>query len=375
MTDQAEQNLKVTDKDAEKTVQKTPEAAKEGGVIAAQPNQEIHGKAFELSHKNDKTLSEPDMIAIEEGETIAQYKARVAQIQANRFGFFDSEAEAKEQNPILLAQAETDKKPISDAPIQLQELPGDLVNGIWNAAVGTAEAINRHFSTVHIPQGATMDYLSGVIQNPERYEEYFQKNALNTSACDAAYKAFRLDRFDVDKNLVAGLVWNEQLHRKPTDGAQDIAVWAGIKLDGDKSIGPGQIQIRNIEALVEKYPGLRELGEPKKAALDPAKAPFFVAAYLANEAEKIDNYNKEHSSYAGFRNIPINTETLAYRYNSDVYSDHGVYRSLEPWEKIAIKADLLTGVAKQEWPIAGVAENSHHVRKVLEAIKEVERNR
>jgi len=91
VTDQAQQNLKVTDQGAEKTVQKTPEAAKEGGVIAAQPNQEIHGKAFEQSHKNDKTLSEPDLIAMEEGETVAEYKARVAQIQANRFGFFDSE--------------------------------------------------------------------------------------------------------------------------------------------------------------------------------------------------------------------------------------------------------------------------------------------
>lgn len=375
MTDQAQQNLKVTDQNPEKSVQKTPEAAKEGGVIAAQPNQEIHGKAFEQSHKNDKTLSEPDMIAMEEGETVAQYKARVAQIQANRFGFFDSSAEAKEENPILLAQAGADKKPSSDAPIQLQEFPGDLVNGIWNVAVGTAEVINRHFSTVHIPAGATMDYFSGVIKNPEKYEEYFQKNALNTSACEAAYKAFRLDRFDVDRNLVAGLVWNEQLHRKATDGAQDVAVWVGIELDGYKSIGPGQIQIRHIEALAEKYPGLRELGDPKKAALDPAKAPFFVAAYLANEAEKIENYNKEHSTYAGFRNIPINTKTLAYRYNADVYSDHGAYRSLEPWEKIALKADLLTGVVKQEWPIAGVTESSHHVRKVLEAIKEVERNR
>jgi len=87
MADQEQQNLKVTDQGAEKCVQKTPEAAKEGGVITAQPNQEIHGKAFEESHKNDKTLSEPDMIAMNDGETVAEYKARVVQIQANRFGF------------------------------------------------------------------------------------------------------------------------------------------------------------------------------------------------------------------------------------------------------------------------------------------------
>jgi rRNA maturation endonuclease Nob1 len=52
---------------AEKTsIAKTNEAAKEGGVIVGQPNQEVHGKAFEQAHQNDKTLSEPDMIAMKE---------------------------------------------------------------------------------------------------------------------------------------------------------------------------------------------------------------------------------------------------------------------------------------------------------------------
>lgn len=93
MSEQVQQKLKLTDQGAEKTVQKTPEAAKEGGVIAGLPNQEVHGKAFEQAHKSDKTLSEPDMIAMNDGETVAQYNARVAQIQANRFGFYDSAQE------------------------------------------------------------------------------------------------------------------------------------------------------------------------------------------------------------------------------------------------------------------------------------------
>jgi hypothetical protein len=95
MSEQVQQNLKVTDQGAEKTVQKTPEAIKDGGVIVAQPNQEVHGQAFEQAHRNDKTLSEPDMIAMNDGETVAEYKARVAQVQANRFGFFDSEDEKR----------------------------------------------------------------------------------------------------------------------------------------------------------------------------------------------------------------------------------------------------------------------------------------
>jgi hypothetical protein len=70
-------------------------AIKDGGVIAEQADQNVHGKAFEQTHKGDKTLSEPDMIAMNDGETVSQYKARVAQIQANRFGFFDSQEENK----------------------------------------------------------------------------------------------------------------------------------------------------------------------------------------------------------------------------------------------------------------------------------------
>jgi len=93
MSEPVQQKLEVSDQGAEKTIQKTPEAVKDGGVIAAQPNQEVHGRAFEKAHQNDNTLSEPDMIAMNDGETVAQYKARVAQIQANRFGFFDSEKE------------------------------------------------------------------------------------------------------------------------------------------------------------------------------------------------------------------------------------------------------------------------------------------
>lgn len=86
---------KTADQAEQKSITKTAEVVKEGGVIAGQPNQEVHGKAFEQAHQNDRTLSEPDMIALKEGETVAEYNERVAQIQANRFGFYDSEEEKK----------------------------------------------------------------------------------------------------------------------------------------------------------------------------------------------------------------------------------------------------------------------------------------
>lgn len=87
---------KTIDQAEQKSVEKTPEKAAVSGVIGGQANQEVHGEAHAASHANDKTLSEPDMIAMEENETVAAYKARVAQIQANRFGFFDSAEEKKD---------------------------------------------------------------------------------------------------------------------------------------------------------------------------------------------------------------------------------------------------------------------------------------
>ncbi|MBA3991986.1 MAG: hypothetical protein C0469_00570 [Cyanobacteria bacterium DS2.3.42] len=86
---------KADDKAQEENTGKTPEAAAVSGVIGGQPNQEIHMQASVVSHANDTTLSEPDMIAMKEHETPEEYKARIAQIQENRFGFFDSETEAK----------------------------------------------------------------------------------------------------------------------------------------------------------------------------------------------------------------------------------------------------------------------------------------
>ncbi len=96
---------KPADQAEQKAIQKTPEAAAVSGVVAAQPNQDVFGEAKTAAHANDKTLSEPDMIAINDGETVAEYKARVAQIQANRFGFFDSANEkydSAEQSGVLI---------------------------------------------------------------------------------------------------------------------------------------------------------------------------------------------------------------------------------------------------------------------------------
>ncbi|MCC7532119.1 MAG: hypothetical protein IT342_26685 [Candidatus Melainabacteria bacterium] len=111
-------------------IQRTPEAAAISGVIGGQTNQEVHGQASAVAHANDRTLSEPDLIAMEEGETLQAYKARVAQIQANRFGFNDSQDETNEQDA-----AKVSEKPAKQAVEPMPSLSPILSEGPYNSTV------------------------------------------------------------------------------------------------------------------------------------------------------------------------------------------------------------------------------------------------
>ncbi|MCC7527156.1 MAG: hypothetical protein IT342_01465 [Candidatus Melainabacteria bacterium] len=105
-------------------MQMTPEVAAVSAVVAAKPNQDVFGEAKTVAHANDKTLSEPDMIAMNENETIAESEARVAQIQANRFGFFDSEADAGGSKVFEKSAKQAIEPPPTLSPL-LNEAPFD----------------------------------------------------------------------------------------------------------------------------------------------------------------------------------------------------------------------------------------------------------
>lgn len=53
MADKTPENLKVTDQGTEKCAQKSAEPARDS-VISGESSQHVHGKAFELLHKDDK---------------------------------------------------------------------------------------------------------------------------------------------------------------------------------------------------------------------------------------------------------------------------------------------------------------------------------
>lgn len=86
MTDETQQQFKVTDQSAEQKTLKTPETVKQDGVISEQINQLAHETAHAIAHANDMRPSDPSLIAAKDGETLEEYKARVAAIQSNAFG-------------------------------------------------------------------------------------------------------------------------------------------------------------------------------------------------------------------------------------------------------------------------------------------------
>lgn len=83
MSEQSSYSKDTSEKRAEQDVCKTGDSVKDAGVIGDARNQEVHQLAHTESHKDDKTLSRPEMIAIEQGETMAAYKARVDAIRSN----------------------------------------------------------------------------------------------------------------------------------------------------------------------------------------------------------------------------------------------------------------------------------------------------
>ena len=75
-----------------------------------------------------------------------------------------------------------------------------------------------------------MDYLSGIVHHPEKYTR-FGGTPLNLDACEKAYNAFGLGQMNLPHDLVPGLIWNELLHRKPEDAAQEARVTKGEAQD------------------------------------------------------------------------------------------------------------------------------------------------
>jgi hypothetical protein len=88
----------------------------------------------------------------------------------------------------------------------------------------------------------------------------------------------------INRNLIAAIVRNEQYYydnRKDPGPDEYVRQHHNWPFEQDESLGPAQIQARNISRLAHEYP--QQLGDPKTAiarAEDPYWAAKFAGAYL-----------------------------------------------------------------------------------------------
>jgi hypothetical protein len=217
--------------------------------------------------------------------------------------------------------------------------------------------------------------------------------SVSMRAAESAYDAFpQLAEHGLPRRIVAALILNEVRHRKPKDPYEDalvgmfgkvVDVRHGFKDNPDASIGPGQIQVRNIRELAQHYDQLKKFPDPVRAALDPGKAPYFVAAYLVERISWLQAYNAKHEQ----AKVPINDGTLFYLYNPDVVVKHGVanptpddFRALTGLEKAERSVTRKKPESQKDWdsvqlPINPVVvQKSSVVREMRDALRAVEQH-
>ncbi|MBA3994630.1 MAG: hypothetical protein C0469_13980 [Cyanobacteria bacterium DS2.3.42] len=271
---------KPADHAEQASVQKTPEAVKDGGVIAAQPNQEVHGQAFAEAHQNDKTLSEPDMIAMNDGETVAEYKARAAQIQANRFGFFDSKEEkTNDADAGVAGKTKIHQHPAKQA---LEPLPG-LSPTMQQSPYDSSVKVNVQITNVpEVPEPLTEEtlgkYAEAVLENAaaavRQIENHLaQPNAINSDFLKVGQWAAGLPEHfaqspeQLNKDVQGALGATMEEIDKPLT-PDERAKMAGILLPmfffegGKEPINPETIEQMGLEGMTESE--LKALGIEKR---------------------------------------------------------------------------------------------------------------
>ncbi|HEY9784910.1 MAG TPA: hypothetical protein V6D17_05865 [Candidatus Obscuribacterales bacterium] len=266
------------------------------------------------------------------------------------------------------------------APINTTAATHSFINQAWkNVAEPLLKGLNDWEQ--HTPDMTYMEYQTGL----ERQDEPGRWRDVDLSAAEKAYNAFpTLAEHGIPQSMVAGIILNEVRHRgDPRDVGEDLSAqligtvrnWNGTE-NLSASVGPAQMQIGNIKHLVDKYPQLEQFGaDPVRAALDPKTAPMFVAAYLSEKVEGLENHNKTHPD----QKIAINPATIAYTYNPDVFSKDGEYRAKTAAEKLESGLGnhaIMNGWKPERLPLnEQITGRSTVVANILEAMKAVEGER
>ena len=294
MPEESDRGLEQT---TEVQVSETSAEAASDAVIGGQrqtEHQDIfqHAKTFD----NQKSLSNPSLIAPLPGESPEEYKQRVEAIQLNSFGIVG--ALEPEDTGTLIAS--------NSVPEQIAQLR------IHNETGGAANDLPGEIELKGKPDlGEKAAEAVGLYSHRGQEDKW-----VDYKAVESAYKEFPVfERHrNIPADLISAMIRNEQhyyMDAKEGDAEKAILEGKGETVGGTKSIGPAQIQIRNIEHLLKEYPQLTdpELGGIDKAdfmrdALKPDKSAWLATAYVADRMQVREAQGK-----------PITIEALIQDYN------------------------------------------------------------
>ncbi len=389
---------KAAEQSEQNSVQKTPEAAAVSGVIGSEKNQEVHGQANAVAHANDKTLSEPDMIAMEEHETPEAYNARVAQIQANRFGFFDSEKDnagaggagrtkihehaAKQALEPLPSLSPTMRQPPYDSSVKAnvqitnvpevseavqQEVLGKYAEAVLENAAAAVRQIENHLAQ---PNAINSDFLKAgqwVTGLPEHFAQ--SPEQLNKDAQGIADATMD----EIDKPLTP----------------DERAKMAGILLPmfffegGKEPINPETIEQMGLEGLSEAE--LKALGIEKRVEI--LEEEIAETRRVLDEKDIVNPINRSAAAeekLAQLEALSIENEPLVEKFLKDIDTNFGTTSEIDfkKPQEILDKANRAEIKQKKPWfEIEHVrdsfrfrtpVDNLNELPKIVEALKDSE---
>lgn len=144
----------------------------------------------------------------------------------------------------------------------------------------------------------------------------------------------------VDPDLIAATIRNEQFYYinvKDTGPDHYVKAHGDWPFNQDESIGPAQIQVRNINAFAKEFP--KQLGAESDAVRNAEtveKAPYFVGAYFADVIQGIENKQKpSYISESTWKNVNEHwnkgekNEALIIAYNPDKQQINHVFKQLD----------------------------------------------
>ncbi len=196
-------------------------------------------------------------------------------------------------------------------------------NQLKNAEKSTKKTVQSIERAAKYGEATAKDADLQVREEPPKGGDYWhphrgrEDDFVSYPACAAAVMPFENVRIrmgegpgHIDPDLIAAMMRNEQYYYKQLgDVGQDnyVRIHGNLDIlhDDTYSIGPAQMQIRNVRKLLEQFP--KQLGQykddPLRAVERPGDAPMFVAAYMSNIIEHLENHKNAGFSAGVWNNI------------------------------------------------------------------------